>query len=49
MRFKKREKHPWKSITFSEDTKVTKINTPPWMFFTFFKSHNGKLGLHCAK
>ena len=29
VQFKKREKHPWKSVTFS--------NTPPWMFFTFFK------------
>ena len=26
VQFKKREKHPW-----------TKINTPPWVFFTFFK------------
>ena len=24
--FKKREKHPWRSV-----------NTPPWVFFTFFK------------
>ena len=33
--FKKREKHPWKSVTFIkvED----KSNTPPWVFFTFFK------------
>ena len=29
--FKKREKHPWRSVTFS------KSNTPPWVFFTFFK------------
>ena len=34
--FKKREKHLWKSLTFS-----TKSNTPPWMFFTFFKFTNG--------
>ena len=27
--FKKREKHLWRS--------VTKINTPPWVFFTFLK------------
>ena len=27
--FKKREKHPWKTVTFS--------NTPLWVFFTFFK------------
>ena len=29
--FKKREKHPWRSVNFS------KINTPPWVFFTCFK------------
>ena len=29
VQFKKREKHPWRSVTFS--------NTPSWMFFTFFK------------
>ena len=32
VQFKKREKHPWRSVTFS-----TKSNTPPWVFFTFFK------------
>ena len=26
------KKHPWRRAT------VTKNNTPPWMFFTFFKS-----------
>ena len=26
VQFKKREKHPWRSV-----------NTPPWVFFTFFK------------
>ena len=31
VQFKKREKHLWRSVTF------TKINTPPWMFLTFFK------------
>ena len=31
VQFKKREKHPWSSVNFS------KINTPPWLFFTFFK------------
>ena len=39
--FKKREKHPWKSVTFSklqtETCNFTKSNTPPWMFFTFIK------------
>ena len=32
VQFKKREKHPWRSVNFS-----TKINTPPWVFFTFLK------------
>ena len=32
VQFKKREKHPWRSVNF-----ITKINTPPWVFFTFFK------------
>ena len=31
VRFKKLEKHPYRSVTF------TKSNTPPWVFFTFFK------------
>ena len=29
--FEKREKRPWRSVTFS------KINFSPWVFFTFFK------------
>ena len=33
--FKNREKHPWRSVTFS------KSNTPPPVFFTFFKCANG--------
>ena len=33
VQFKKREKHPWRSVTFS---KVASF-TPPWVFFTFFK------------
>ena len=32
VQFKKGEKHLWRSVNFS-----TKINTPPWLFFTFFK------------
>ena len=34
--FKKREQHPWRSVTF---TKVAGLqrNTPPEAFFTFFK------------
>ena len=38
--FKKREKHPWRSVTFSKVGVVcsfTKSNTPPWVFFTFLK------------
>ena len=31
VQFKKREKHPWKSVFFS------KSKTSPWVFFTFFK------------
>ena len=34
VQFKKREKHPWRSVNF-----ITKINTPPWVFFTLFKLH----------
>ena len=34
VQFKKCEKHPWRSVNFNQ---VTKSNTPPWMFFTFFK------------
>ena len=30
--FKKREKHPWSSVTFS-----TKSNTPSWVLFRFLK------------
>ena len=30
VQFKKREKHPWRIVTF-------KSNTPPWVFFTFLK------------
>ena len=30
--FKKREKHPWRSVAFS-----TKSNTPSWVLFRFLK------------
>ena len=30
--FQNREKHLWKSVTL-----LSKSNTPPWVFFTFFK------------
>ena len=36
VQFKKREKHPWRTVTF-QTCNFTKINPPPWMFFTFFK------------
>ena len=32
VQFKKREKHPWRSVNFN-----TKINTPTWVLFTFLK------------
>ena len=35
VQFKKREKHPWRSVTSAEASNLTKSNTPPWMFFTF--------------
>ena len=36
---KKREKHPWRNVTFSkvEACNFNKSNTPPWMFSLFFK------------
>ena len=34
---KKREKHPWRSITSA--CNFTKSNTPPWVIFMFFKSY----------
>ena len=36
VQFKKREKHSWRSVTFSN---FTKNNTPPWVFFTLITSH----------
>ena len=35
--FKKREKHPWKGVTFSKvaESNFTKSNIPPWVFFVF--------------
>ena len=43
VQFKKREKHSWRSVTFSKIAgykPVTKSNTPPWVYFTFFKLNN---------
>ena len=37
VQYKKREKHPWRSVNFCKVAGFTKINTPPWVFFTFFK------------
>ena len=39
VQFKKREKHPWRSVTFSKvlACNFTKSNTSPWLFLTFFK------------
>ena len=42
VQFKKREKHTWRSVTFSKIVKpkasnFTKCNTPPWVFFAFVK------------
>ena len=40
VQFEKREKHPWKSVTFNKvgkDCNFTKSNTSQWVFFTFFK------------
>ena len=39
VQFKKHEKYPWRSADFSKDAtcNFTKINTSPWVFFTFFK------------
>ena len=43
VQFKKRKKHPWRSVvTFSLllACNLTKSSTPPWAFFTFFKLYN---------
>ena len=45
VQFRKREKHPWRNVTFGgmlllgtlKACNFTKSNTPPWVFFTFFK------------
>ena len=47
VQFKKRERFPWRSVTFSKvlllvklqakACNFTKSNTPPWVFFTFLK------------
>ena len=38
VQFKKCEKHSWRSVNFTKVAcNFTKINTPPWVFFTFLK------------
>ena len=34
----KREKHPWRSVTFRA-CNFTRSNIPSWVFFMFFKLH----------
>ena len=40
---KNEKKQPWRSVNFSKVTgsacNFTKIKTPPWVFFSFFKLH----------
>ena len=35
VQFKKREKHPWRNVTFCN---FNKSNTPPWLFFTLLNT-----------
>ena len=37
VQFKKREKHPWRSVICSKACNLTKSNTPPLVFLMFFK------------
>ena len=44
VQLKRREKHPWRSVTFSKAVDLrlkpatfTYSNTPPWVLFMFFK------------
>ena len=37
VQFKKREKHLWRSVTFSKVVSFAKSSTPLWVFFMFFK------------
>ena len=39
VQFKKREKHPWRSVNLVK--LQAKINTAPWVFFTFLNRTNG--------
>ena len=47
LQFKKREKHPWRSVNLiklqASACNFTKSNTPPWVFFTFLNcAHSTK-------
>ena len=41
IQFKKREKHPWRSVNFSKVAGFTNINTPPRVFSRFLNCTNG--------
>ena len=45
VKLKKREKHPWRSVTFRKvagfGLKLTKSNTPAWVFSHFLNCANG--------
>ena len=41
VQFKKREKHPWRGVTFSKVAGFNKSNTTPWVFFKFLNCING--------
>ena len=47
VQFKKREKRPWRSVTFNKVADFTVSNTSPWVFFTFLNCTNGTK-LHIA-
>ena len=54
VQYKKHEKNPWKSVTFSKvqaflACNFTKSNTPPWVFFAFFKLYKGNESLNAKK
>ena len=49
VQFKKREKHPWSSVTFSfQAATLQKSNAPAWVFFKFFKLYKNGTKLRNA-
>ena len=40
VQYKKREKYPWRGVTFTEACNFTKINAPPWVFSRILNSRN---------